>query len=58
MNIGALPPCNVVVYTMDDANTAVMVMDPMAALAEIDIPEIDEIARKIAGKLARVLAAL
>ncbi len=58
VNLGMLPPCNVVVYTMNDASIAVMVMDPVAALAMIDNPEIDEIARKIAGKLARVLAAL
>jgi uncharacterized protein (DUF302 family) len=58
VNLGMLPPCNVVVYTMDDASTAVMVMDPVAALSTIDNPEIDEIARKIAGKLARVLEAL
>ena len=58
VNLGMLPPCNVVVYTMNDASTAVMVMDPVAALAMIDNLEIDEIARKIAGKLARVLAAL
>lgn len=32
MNIGTLLPCNVVVYRDDDDKTAVMVMDPIAAL--------------------------
>jgi uncharacterized protein (DUF302 family) len=58
MNLGTLLPCNVVVYTMDDGRTAVMVMDPVAALAMIGNSQIDEIAKKIAEKLTRVLAAL
>jgi uncharacterized protein (DUF302 family) len=58
VNLGTLLPCNVVVYTMDDGRTAVMVMDPVAALAMIGNPQIDEIAKKIAEKLTRVLAAL
>jgi uncharacterized protein (DUF302 family) len=58
VNLGTLLPCNVVVYTMDDGRTAVMVMDPAAALAMIGNPQIDEIAKKITEKLTRVLAAL
>lgn len=58
VNLGTLLPCNVVVYTRDDGATAVMVMDPVAALAMIGNPEIDGIARMIAEKLRRVVAAL
>jgi uncharacterized protein (DUF302 family) len=58
VNLGTLLPCNVVVYSMNDGSTAVMAMDPVAALAMIGNPQIDEIAQQIAGKLRRVLAAL
>jgi len=58
LNIGTLLPCNVVVYRGDSGKTVVMVMDPVAALAMIGNPQIDEIAKKIAEKLTRVLAAL
>ncbi len=58
VNLGTLLPCNVVIYTMDDSSTAVMIMDPVAALGLIGNPQIEEIAQEIAGKLRRVLAAL
>ena len=58
VNLGTLLPCNVVVYSRDDGTTAVMIMDPVAALAMIGNPQVDEIARTIAAKLRRVLAAL
>ena len=58
VNLGTLLPCNVVVYSEDDGKTAVMIMDPVAALALIGNPQIDEIAQQIAEKLLRVLAAL
>src|SRR5690349_16129890 len=38
LNIGTLLPCNVVIYTTDDGRTAVMIMDPVAALGLIDNP--------------------
>ncbi|MRR58318.1 MAG: DUF302 domain-containing protein [Deltaproteobacteria bacterium] len=58
VNLGTLLPCNVVVYTVDDSSTAVMIMNPEAALAMIGNPQIDEIAQKIAEKLRRVLEAV
>ncbi|SNB45528.1 DUF302 domain-containing protein [Geobacter sp. DSM 9736] len=58
INLGTLLPCNVVVYTRDDGKTAVMVMDPVAALSMIGNPEITEIAKQVAEKMWRVLAAL
>ena len=58
VNLGTLLPCNVVVYTRDGGKTAVMVMDPVAALAMIGNPQIAEIAQQIAEKMQRVLAAL
>jgi uncharacterized protein (DUF302 family) len=57
-NLGALLPCNVVVYTRDDGKTAVIVMDPVAVLSMIGNPAITEVAKQVAEKLRRVLAAL
>ncbi len=58
LNLGTLLPCNVVVYTRDDGKTAVMVMDPVAALSMIGNPEMTHIASQVAEKMHRVLAAL
>lgn len=58
IDLGTLLPCNVVVYTRDDGRTAVMAMDPVAALSMIANPDVTEIANKVAEKMSRVLAAL
>src|SRR5512142_1239219 len=58
LDIGTLLPCNVCVYTGDDGQTVVMVMDPVAALSVIGNPELTELARNVRGKMERVLAAL
>ena len=58
IDLGTLLPCNVVIYTRDDGKTAVMVMDPVAALSMIGNPEMTEFAKTVAQKLERVLAAL
>jgi len=57
-NLGTLLPCNVVVYTRDDGKTAVMVMDPVAALSMIGNPAMTHIASQVAQKMRRMLAAL
>jgi len=58
VNLGALLPCNVVVYSTDDGRTAVMVMDPVQALAIIGNPKVRELASSVAEKMKRVLAAI
>lgn len=58
VDLGTLLPCNVVVYTRDDGKTAVMAMDPVAALSMIGNPEMAEFAKKVEEKMRRVLAAL
>jgi len=58
INLGALLPCNVVVYTQDDGRTAVVVMDPVAALSIVGNDEVAGIANQVAEKMRRVLAAL
>lgn len=58
INIGTLLPCNVVVYSTDEGDTAVMVMDPVAALGLIENNEIHGLAATVRQKMERVLAAL
>lgn len=58
LNIGTLLPCNVVVYKDDDGTTAVMIMDPVAALGVIGNAELTEIAGQVRARMERVLAAL
>ena len=56
LNIGTLLPCNVVVYAADDGSTAVMIMDPQAALSLIANPQVAGLAAAVKEKLARALA--
>ncbi len=58
LDIGTLLPCNVCVYTGNDGQTVVMVMDPVAALSVVGNPELTELAWTVRGKIERVLAAL
>jgi uncharacterized protein (DUF302 family) len=58
IGLGALLPCNVIVYIRDDGKTAVMVMDPVVALSMVGNPEMTELAGTVAEKLRRVPAAL
>jgi uncharacterized protein (DUF302 family) len=56
LNIGTLLPCNVVLYAADDGSTAVMIMDPEAALSLIGNPQVSGLAGMVKEKLERVLA--
>lgn len=58
INLGTLLPCNVVVYTRDDGKTAIMIMDPVAALSMIGNPEMVKFAEQVAEKMRRMLAEL
>ncbi|MBJ6727788.1 DUF302 domain-containing protein [Geomesophilobacter sediminis] len=58
INIGALLPCNVLVYTTDDGRTAVVVKDPIAALAQTGNAEIAGLAAEVADQMKQMLAAL
>jgi len=55
LNIGTLLPCNVTVYEADNGDTAVMIMDPVAALSLINNPEVADLADMVKEKLERVL---
>lgn len=58
LNIGTLLPCNVVLYETDGGDTAVVVMNPEAALSLLDNPEVASIASLVKDKMERVLSTL
>jgi uncharacterized protein (DUF302 family) len=58
VNLGALLPCNAVIYSRDDGKTAVMVMDPVKVLGMIGNPKVQEEARIVAEKMKQVIAAI
>jgi uncharacterized protein (DUF302 family) len=58
LNIGTLLPCNVVLYETDNGNTAVVIMNPEAALSLIDNPEVASLASLVKKKMERVLSSI
>lgn len=54
LEIGALLPCNVVLYE-DGGEVVVSAMDPEAVLSLVSSPEVEEIAREVRGRLERAL---
>lgn len=58
INLGALLPCNIVIYTQDGGRTAVVVMDPIAGLSLTGNLDIAKVAKEVSEKLQRVLAGL
>lgn len=53
--LGALLPCNVVVYTQQDGTTRVSGVDPVAMLAFVGQPELEPVADEIQEKVERAL---
>lgn len=59
LNVGALLPCNVLVYELDEGRTMLAAIDPMAAIADLtDDSTIKEVASDVKGRLERVVSAL
>lgn len=56
-SIGTLLPCNVILRA-DGDGTVVEAMDPAAAMAMSDTPEISAVATEVRGRLERVIAAV
>ena len=54
-DLGALLPCNVVVYELD-GETRVSAVDPVAMLSIVDNPELDAIAGEVRAKVERAVA--
>ena len=58
LTLGALLPCNVVVYETDDGGVGVSAVDPEALLSVADNPELDPIAADVRGRFETVLESL
>jgi uncharacterized protein (DUF302 family) len=56
--IGALLPCNVIVYENDDGRASVAMMDPITALGFIGNEKLSGIAQEANDRLRRVLEKL
>ncbi|GAA0657280.1 DUF302 domain-containing protein [Salarchaeum japonicum] len=56
--VGALLPCNVVVYETDDGDIGVSAVDPEVMLSVVDNPDLDGIAADVRERFERVLDAL
>ena len=57
-DLGALLPCNVVVYEADDGDVVVSAVDPEALVALTDNPDLDAISGEVAARFERVLDAV
>ena len=58
LKLGALLPCNVVVYETDDGSVGVSAVDPATMLSVVDNPDLDPIAEEVRERFDRVLGAV
>ncbi|MBV0924326.1 DUF302 domain-containing protein [Halomicroarcula limicola] len=58
LELGALLPCNVIVYERDDGDVGVSAVDPQVMLSVADNDALDSIAEDVGERLTRVLEAL
>ena len=58
LELGALLPCNVIVYETDDGDVAVSAVDPEQLVGVADNPALDSIANEVHDRFERVLAAV
>lgn len=57
-NVGLLLPCNVVVRELDTNSSEVSTIDPVAAMAAIENPELGQVASEVRQKLVKVMDSL
>lgn len=55
LQLGALLPCNVIVYETEDSSVGVSAVDPEVLLSVVDNPELDQIATEVRDRFDRVL---
>lgn len=55
LEVGAMLPCNVVVYEGDDGKAVVLAVDPMQTIAAAN-PEVRRVAEQVRERLERVVA--
>jgi uncharacterized protein (DUF302 family) len=58
LGLGALLPCNVVVYETDEGDIAVRAVDPQQLVGVADNPALDSVAEEVHERFERVLAAV
>ena len=58
LDLGALLPCNVIVYEADDGSVTVGAVDPERLLSVTDNEALDPIAEDVRDRFERVVAAL
>lgn len=58
IELGALLPCNVIVYETDDGDVVVSAVDPERLVGIADNDALDSIATEVADRFDRVLAAV
>lgn len=58
LGLGALLPCNVVVYETDEGDIAVRAVDPQQLVGVADNPALDSIAEEVHERFERVLTAV
>jgi uncharacterized protein (DUF302 family) len=58
LNIGTLLPCNVVLYSVSEGRTVVMIQDPVAALSLVGNRKLVELAESVKQSMQRVLKGL
>lgn len=58
IELGALLPCNVIVYERDDGEVVVSAVDPAQLVAVANNPELDPIAEDVTERFERVLDGL
>jgi len=58
IELGALLPCNVVVYTADDGSVVVSAVEPDKLLSVVDNDALDPVADEIGERLQSALAAI
>lgn len=58
LELGALLPCNVVVYETDEGAVGVSAVDPATMLSVVDNPALDPIAEDVRERFDRVLDAV
>jgi uncharacterized protein (DUF302 family) len=58
LQIGALLPCNVVVYEADDGRVGISAVDPRALFEVVDNPALDPVVDEVTERLERTLDAV
>jgi len=55
LRLGALLPCNVIIYESDDGTIGVSAVDPETMLAVVENPELDSVSAEVRERLTNVL---